>query len=84
MLDETFEAAHARAAKLLGTIYNRDFEDAAARYCLLGRPEDCLEQMREFARAGCRHFVLSALSDPDEIIERASTEMISELRSIVD
>ena len=41
------------------------------------------DQMRAFAKAGCRHFVMSALSDPDEIIERASTEMVRELRSIV-
>jgi alkanesulfonate monooxygenase SsuD/methylene tetrahydromethanopterin reductase-like flavin-dependent oxidoreductase (luciferase family) len=64
-------------------IYNRDFRDAAAKYCLLGKHEDCLDQMRRFARAGCRHFVLSALSDPNEIIERASTSMLSELRSLV-
>ena len=84
VLDQSYEAAHDRAAKLLGMIYNRDFRDAAQKYCLLGKPEDCLEQMRNFARSGCRHFVMSSLSDPNEIIERASTEMISELRSVVD
>ena len=83
VLDDSYEAAHKRAAKMLGTIYNTDFTEASKRYCLLGKPEDCLEQMRQFARAGCRHFVMSALSDPDEIIERASTEMITELRSII-
>jgi probable F420-dependent oxidoreductase len=83
VLDDSYEAAHQRAAKMLGTIYNTDFTEAAKRYCLLGKPEDCLEQMRKFAQAGCRHFVMSALSDPDEIIERASTEMITELRSLV-
>jgi probable F420-dependent oxidoreductase len=83
VLDDNYEAAHDRAAKLLGMIYNRDFRDAAAKYCLLGKPEDCLDQMRQFARAGCRHFVMSALSDPDEIIERASTDMLKELRSVV-
>ena len=84
VLDDNYEAAHDRAAKLLGMIYNRDFRDAAAKYCLLGKPEDCLDQMRKFAKAGCRHFVMSALSDPNEIIERASTDMIKELRSVVD
>jgi probable F420-dependent oxidoreductase len=83
VLDDSYEAAHDRAAKLLGMIYNRDFRDAAAKYCLLGKPEDCLDQMRQFARAGCRHFVMSALSDPNEIIERAATDMIKELRSVV-
>ncbi|MEZ7981240.1 MAG: LLM class flavin-dependent oxidoreductase [Myxococcota bacterium] len=83
VLDDNYEAAHKRAAEMLGKIYNTDFTEASKRYCLLGKPEDCLEQMRNFAKAGCRHFVMSALSDPDEIIERASTEMITELRSIV-
>jgi probable F420-dependent oxidoreductase len=83
VLDDSYEAAHKRAAEMLGRIYNTDFTEASKRYCLLGKPEDCLEQMRKFAQAGCRHFVMSALSDPDEIIERASTEMITELRSIV-
>lgn len=83
VLDDSYEAAHERAAKMLGTIYNTDFREASKRYCLLGKPEDCLEQMRSFAKAGCRHFVLSALSDPDEIIENAASSMIPELRSIV-
>ena len=83
VLDDSYEAAHKRAAEMLGTIYNTDFTEASKRYCLLGKPEDCLDQMRKFAKAGCRHFVISALSDPDEIIERASTEMITELRSII-
>jgi alkanesulfonate monooxygenase SsuD/methylene tetrahydromethanopterin reductase-like flavin-dependent oxidoreductase (luciferase family) len=84
VLDDSYEAAHERAAKLLGMIYNRDFRDAAAKYCLLEKPDDCLDQMRQFARARCGHFVISALSDPAEIIERASTSMVSELRSLVD
>ncbi|CAM9830851.1 unnamed protein product [Discosporangium mesarthrocarpum] len=83
VLDDSYEAAHKRASEMLGTIYNTDFTEASKRYCLLGKPEDCLDQMRAFAKAGCRHFVMSALSDPDEIIERASTEMVRELRSIV-
>lgn len=82
VLDDSYEAAHDRAAKLLGMIYNTDFREASKRYCLLGKPEDCLEQLRKFARAGCRHFVLSALSDPDVILERATKEMIPALRSL--
>ena len=83
VLDDSYEAAHERAAKMLGTIYNTDFREASKRYCLLGKAEDCLDQMRSFAKAGCRHFVISALSDPDEIIEHAASSMIPELRSIV-
>jgi|JI10StandDraft_1071094.scaffolds.fasta_scaffold118706_3 probable F420-dependent oxidoreductase len=82
VLDDSYEAAHDRAAKMLGTIYNTDFREASKRYCLLGKPEDCLDQLRTFAKAGCRHFVLSALSDPDEIIERATRDMIPALSSL--
>jgi probable F420-dependent oxidoreductase len=82
VLDDSYEAAHERAAKLLGMIYNTDFREASKRYCLLGKPEDCLDQLREFAKAGCRHFVISALSDPDEIIERATRDMIPALKSL--
>jgi probable F420-dependent oxidoreductase len=69
VLDDSYDAALDRAAKLLETIYNRPFRDAARKYCLLGRPEDWLEQMQEFARAGSRHFVFSLLSDADEFLE---------------
>lgn len=83
VLDESYEAAHERASAQLGTIYATDFREASKRYCLLGKPEDCLDQMRSFARAGCRHFVLSALSDPNELIDTASTSMLPELRSLL-
>jgi len=83
VLDDSYEAAHERASAMLGRIYNTDFREASKRYCLLGKPEDCLEQMRAFARAGCRNFVISALSDPDEIIEHATSRMIPELRNVV-
>lgn len=69
VLDDDYDRALDRAAKLLQTIYNRPFKDAARKYCLLGRPEDCLEQMQNFARSGARHFVFSMLSDPNEFIE---------------
>jgi probable F420-dependent oxidoreductase len=75
-LEDRFEDAHEKAAKLLGTIYARDFRDAARKYCLLGRPEDCLEQMRAFARSGCRHFVLAPLSDPEAFAERVAADML--------
>jgi probable F420-dependent oxidoreductase len=53
-LEDRFEDAEKKAAALLGTIYRRDFSEVAKRYCLLGRPEDCLEQLAAFARAGAR------------------------------
>jgi probable F420-dependent oxidoreductase len=82
VFDDSYEAALDRAATLLQRIYNVPFRDAAAKYCLLGRPEDCLEQMQRFARAGSRHMILSMLSDPDEAIEIARDGIIPELHGI--
>ena len=69
VLDDDHDKALDRAAKLLGMIYNRPFEDAARKYCLLGRPEDMLEQLEGFAKAGSRHFVFSMLSDAGEFVD---------------
>jgi probable F420-dependent oxidoreductase len=76
---ERFEDAHREAARALGTLYARDFSDATARYCLLGRPADCLERMRAFARAGCRHFILAPLSDPDDFPARVAADILPAL-----
>jgi probable F420-dependent oxidoreductase len=81
-LEDRLEEAHARAAALLGAIYARDFSEAARKYCLLGRPADCLEQMRAFARAGCRHFILAPLSDPEAFAERVAAEILPEVRGL--
>jgi probable F420-dependent oxidoreductase len=75
-LEERFEDAHEKAARLLGAIYARDFREAARKYCLLGRPADCLEQLRAFARAGARHFILAPLTDPDAFAERVAAEIL--------
>lgn len=83
VLDASFEAAHGRAAKLLGQIYARDFSDAAKRYCLLGRPDDVLAQLRAFADAGLRHAVLAPLMDPSEFTERVGEEILPRLRQIL-
>ncbi len=82
VLDERYEAALDRAAALLGTLYNRPFRDAAQKYCLLGRPADCLEQIRAFAAAGCRHIILSPLQDPAAFLDVAAKEILPELRTL--
>ena len=81
-LEDRFEDAHEKAARLLGMVYARDFRDASKKYCLLGRPADCLEQMRAFARVGCRHFILAPLSDPEAFAERVAAEMLPAVRSL--
>jgi len=82
VFDDNYEAALDRAAALLQRIYNVPFREAAAKYCLLGRPEDCLEQMQRFADVGSRHMILSVLSDPKEAIEIARDGIIPELHGL--
>ena len=82
-LDDDYERALDRAAKALERIYAVPFRDAAARYCLLGRPEDCLEQLQRFVDAGCRHVLFSPFGDPTEFVERAGEELLPGLRSLL-
>lgn len=82
ILDDDYERALDGAANLLQMIYNRPFRDAAKKYCLLGRTEDCLEQLQAFADAGCRHFVLSPLMDPDEFAARAGGKLVAAIKQI--
>jgi probable F420-dependent oxidoreductase len=67
-IDRSYEVALERAATLLGRLYARPFRDAAAKYCLLGRPEDCLAGIRRFVDAGVRHVILAPLGDPNELL----------------
>ena len=82
ILDDDYERALDGAANLLQMIYNRPFRDAAKKYCLLGRPSDCLEQLQAFADAGCRHFVLSPLMPPDEFVARAGDGLVRAIQDI--
>ncbi len=82
VLDTDRERAAARAAEVLGRVYARDFREAARKYCLLGRPEDCLEQMRAYAAAGVRHFLLSPLADPAGFVEQVGAEIVPEVRGL--
>ena len=83
ILDDDYDKALDKAGEMLGMIYNRPFRDAAKKYCLLGRPEDCLEQMRAFVNSGCRSFVFSPLMDANEFIDRATGEILPQLPGLL-
>lgn len=83
ILADDYETALDRAAGMLQTIYNRPFRDAARKYCLLGRPSDCLDQMQAFVDAGCRGFIFSPLMDAAEFVDRAEAELLPAARSLV-
>lgn len=81
ILGEDYDVCHRQAAQVLEMIYARPFDEAARKYCLLGRPADCLEQMRRFVDAGCRGFILSPLMAPDEFLVRARDELLPAMQS---
>ena len=82
ILSDDYDSALDRAATMLQMIYNRPFRDAASKYCLLGRPQDCLQQMQAFIDAGCREFIFSPLMDPTEFVDRAATDLLPAARHL--
>lgn len=82
LLDDVYERALDRAAGILERMYRVSFRDAARRYCLLGRPDDCLEQLQGFVDAGCRSFVLSPLGSHEEFVERAQAGLLGEIQGL--
>jgi alkanesulfonate monooxygenase SsuD/methylene tetrahydromethanopterin reductase-like flavin-dependent oxidoreductase (luciferase family) len=82
MLDDDYEAAHARASQVLSLTYNTDMREASKRYCLLGRAEDCLEQMQRFVGAGARQFILAPLMDHTSLIEIAQAKILPEVSNL--
>jgi probable F420-dependent oxidoreductase len=82
ILDDDYDAALDRAAKLLQTIYNVPFREAAEKYCLLGRPEDCVKQLQRFVDAGCRHFVLTPLMDAAQFLDQVEEQILPAVRGL--
>jgi probable F420-dependent oxidoreductase len=82
VLDASYERAATRAGDMLSRVYDRPFHDAARKYCLLGRPEDVLEQMRTFARAGVRHFLLASLVEPGGFVGEVAKHILPQLPTL--
>jgi probable F420-dependent oxidoreductase len=83
VIDDRYEAALDRAVSALENMYRVPFRDAAPRYCLLGRPEDCVEQMARFTAAGCRHFILAPLSEGAATVEAFGGDALAQVRGLL-
>ena len=68
-VDDDYEKALDRATAMLERTYNRPFREAAAKYCLLGRAENILEQIQQFVDVGVRRFIFSVPERQDEFID---------------
>jgi alkanesulfonate monooxygenase SsuD/methylene tetrahydromethanopterin reductase-like flavin-dependent oxidoreductase (luciferase family) len=68
------ERARAAWVARLSKRYAQDFGPLAARYGVIGTPEQCAEQLDRFRAAGCDYFLLNAICEPAE--EREQLEII--------
>jgi probable F420-dependent oxidoreductase len=67
------ERARAAWVARLSRRYAQDFGPLAAKYGVIGTPEQCAEQLERFRAAGCRYFLLNAICDPAEEREQLET-----------
>lgn len=79
-----YETAKQMASANLSRRYNQPFEHLVERYCALGTPTQCLEQIHAFIDAGMRNLVFSftcpAAHMADQI-EQCAAELLPKLRS---
>lgn len=70
VVDADRTAALQRAGTILGAMYGRNMESAAARYCIAGTPDDCRAAAQRYADAGVEHLVLTPLAYGDGTVEQ--------------
>ena len=65
VVDPDRSTALQRAGAILGAMYGRNMESAAARYCIAGTADDCRAAAQRYADAGVEHLVLTPLAYGD-------------------
>jgi probable F420-dependent oxidoreductase len=70
VVDQDYESARAAATRYLEHQYNQPFDDLARKYCLLGPPAACLEQLAQFVAAGVRTFVIYFTVPAERVLEQ--------------
>ena len=74
-----YEAARKAWVDRLSRRYAQDFGPLAQKYGVIGRGDDCVEQLERFRAAGCEYFVLNpicAAGDEAEQIEMMAQEIL--------
>jgi probable F420-dependent oxidoreductase len=82
-LGRDWESAKTVWAKHLSKRYAQDFEPLARKYGIIGTPEQCAEQLKQFEAAGCNYVVFSPIGEPEdegEQLERIAADVIPRLR----
>jgi probable F420-dependent oxidoreductase len=74
VVDADRNVAVQRAGAILGSMYGRNMDSAASRYCIAGTPADCRAAVERYAEAGVQHLILTPLASDD-----GSAEMVRAL-----
>ena len=83
VVDDDWERARAAAARYLGRQYDQRFDELVTKYCVLGPPERCAEDLTRFAEAGVRTFVMGFVAGAEraeEQVERFAAEVLPRVR----
>jgi len=65
VVDADRNVALQRAGAILGSMYGRNMDSAAARYCVAGTAADCRDAVERYAEAGVQHLILTPLAADD-------------------
>ena len=80
-----YESAERTWVRILSRRYAQDFGPLARKYGVIGTPEQCVEQIERFERAGCRYFVMNSICDlPHEQaqLEAIASDVIPRLQKV--
>lgn len=69
-LGPTYEDAVATATQTLSLQYNQPFAGLVEKYCIVGTPAQCREQVARFLDAGVRHLVFRPACAPGQELEQ--------------
>jgi probable F420-dependent oxidoreductase len=62
LIDADRTAAITRAGMMLGAMYGRPMESAAARYCIVGDAGECRAAAQRYAEVGVEHLILTPMA----------------------
>jgi probable F420-dependent oxidoreductase len=71
---DSYSEAFTRTIEELEYLYQQDFTPIAERYCVLGPPERCVEQLQAYLDAGAQHIILVPIGAKEE------AERLSQIR----
>jgi probable F420-dependent oxidoreductase len=84
-IDKDYESAKQRAIADLSKRYNQPFEKLVERYCVMGTPAQCVEQIQAYMEAGMTHLVFNFTGSQEQMrqqVECGAAEVLPRLRAL--